>query len=337
MLFDNIRVQELPNTNYANYFFPEESLSAFNGELASGFWTLEIHDARAGQAGKLLDWELNLTYSSTNVQLITVEPGVCTNATAPAGGYAYFAVDVPALARFATNTLNNPGPNSLNVIFNQTTLPTGFSAGDFYLMANVGAPGAAVVLSKNSGPPFLVPGQRYFLAVQNLSSQDQTFCLQVDFDVNTNFTITSLDDSVNNPITTNVAPGTIQYYYFDVTNSVAVFEVTNITANVDMVIRHDLPLPDSTSYDYGSFNSDTNDEFIVVTTNSSPVPLTPGRWYVAVYNVATNPVVSYTILADQFDTYIKVFDLNAFGPCLSGMTCPTWACFRYYLHIHGDE
>ncbi|MGZ5566823.1 MAG: LamG-like jellyroll fold domain-containing protein, partial [Limisphaerales bacterium] len=326
MLLDNIIAKELPNTNYANYFFPEESLSAFNGELASGVWTLEIHDARGGQSGKLLDWELNLTYSSANVHLITVVPGVTNCATAPAGDYAYFAVDVPALAKFATNTLTTAGPNPLNLIFNQITLPTGFSQGDFYLMANVGAPGAVTVLSKNTGPPFLIPGQRYFLAVQNLTAQDQPFCLQVDFDVNTNFTITSLDDSVNNPVTTNVAPGSIQYYSFDVTNSVAVFQVTNISANVDMVIRHGLPLPDSNSYDYGSFNSTTNDEFIVITTNSSPVVLAPGRWYVTVYNVVTNPTVTYTIVADQFDTYIKVFDLTAFG-CLSGMIAPPGPAF----------
>ncbi|MDB6057522.1 MAG: Peptidase and in kexin sedolisin, partial [Verrucomicrobiales bacterium] len=316
MLLDDVILKELPNTNYANYFFPEESLSAFNGELALGYWTLEIHDARGGQAGKLLDWELNLTYSSTNVNMITVVPGTTNCTTAPAGGYAYFAVDVPALAKFATNTLLTAGPNPLNLIFNQTSLPTGYSPGDFYLMANVGTPGAIQVLSKNSGPPFLVPGQRYFLAVQNLSAQDQPFCLQVDFDINTNFTITSLNDSVTNPITTNVIGGSVQYYYFDVTNNLAVFQVTNMSADVDMVIRHTLPLPDAQSYDYGSFQAGTNNEFIVVRTNSSPVPLAPGRWYVTVMNNVTNPTVTYTIFAYQSDDAVNVFGLNAPADCV---------------------
>lgn len=312
MLLDDITLTELPNTNYANYFFPEESLSAFNGELASGFWTLEIHDARGGQAGKLLDWELNLTYSSTNVNMITVVPGTNNCATAPAGGYAYFAIDVPPLAKFATNTLITAGPNPLDVIFNQTSLPTGYSPGDFYLMANVGAPGAIAVLSKNSGPPFLVPGQRYFLAVQNLTAQDQPFCLQVDFDVNTNFDITSLDDPNPNPVATNVLAGSVQYYYYDIaTNSVtASFEILNPSDNVDIVISHTLPLPDSQRYDYGGFNAGTNDDFIVVRTNSSPVPLTPGRWYITVYNSETNtPTVTYTIRAQQSVLESVVFDL----------------------------
>ena len=120
MLLDDIVVKELPNTNYANYFFPEESLSAFNGELASGYWTLEIHDARAGQAGKLLDWELNLTYSSTNVNMITVVPG--TTQVQPR------RQEVTPISPSTFRTLrssqqipsNNPGPNALDVIFNQT-------------------------------------------------------------------------------------------------------------------------------------------------------------------------------------------------------------------------
>ena len=313
MLFDDIVLEELPNTNYANYFFPEESLSAFNGELASGFWTLEIHDARAGQAGKLLDWELNLTYSSTNVNMITVVPGTTNCATAPAGGYAYLAVDVPALAKFATNTLLTAGPNPLNLIFNQTTLPTGFSSGDVYLMANVGSPGAVTVLSKNSGPPFLVPGQRYFLAVQNLTGQDQPFCLQVDFDVNTNFDITSLDDPNPNPVATNVLADSVQYYYYDISNDSvsASFEILNPSADVDIVVSHTLPLPDSQSYDYGSFNAGTNDEFIVVRTNSSPVALTSGRWYITVYNTLTNPPnVTYTIRAQQSSQDVVIFPLT---------------------------
>jgi subtilisin-like proprotein convertase family protein len=315
MLLDDIVCVELPNTNYNNYFLPEESLSAFHGENAAGYWTLEIHDNRAGQAGTLLDWELNLTYSSTNVNLITLNPGSCTNATAPANGYVYFAVDVPALAKFATNTLNNAGPQPLSLIFNQTALPNGTSAGDSYLLAGVTAGTWKDTLSKNSGPPFLQPGNRYFLAVQNTSPVDQPFCLQVDFDVNTNFSITSLDDPPvsGSTIPTNVLAGSVQYYYYDISNdsAVASFEILNPTADVDMVISHTLPLPDSNAYDYGSFNAGTNDEFIVVRTNSQPVALTAGRWYITVYNSLTNPPnITYTIRAQQSPFDVVIFPID---------------------------
>jgi subtilisin-like proprotein convertase family protein len=312
MLLDDVVLQELPNTNYHNYFLPEESLSAFNGEPASGTWTLEIHDARATNSGVLMDWELNFTYSSVNVDLVTVQPGVCTNVTVPAHSYAYFAVDVPQLAKFATNILNNTGPVPLDLLFNQNTLPTGYSDGDWYLMDQVGAGIWSATLAKNSGPPFLSPGNRYFLAVLNQHDADQPFCLQVDFDVNTNFSITSLDDPNPNPLPTNVLAGSVQYYYYDIeTNSlVATFEILNPTADVDMVISHDIPLPDQYHYDYGSFNAGTNDEFIAVRTNSSPVALTPGRWYITVYNSITNPPdVTYTIRAQQSSVDVVLFPL----------------------------
>lgn len=305
MLLDDIVVEEAPNTNYHNYFLPEESLSAFAGEIAAGLWTLEIHDNRAGIPGPatLLDWELNITYSSVNVHLIVLEPGVCTNVVVPAQSLVYFAADVPPAAKFATNTLNNAGPEPLNLIFNQTALPTGTSTGDSYLLSGVTATGVSV-LSQNSGPPFLEPGNRYFLAVQNTTPGDQNFCLQVDYDVNTNFSITPLDDPPvsGSAIPTNVLAGTTQYYYYDISNDSvsASFEILSPTADVDMVVSHTLPVPDQYHYDYGSFNSGTNDEFIVVRTNSQPVALTPGRWYITVFNSITNPPnITYTIRAQQ--------------------------------------
>ena len=342
MLLDDIVLKELPNTNYNNYFLPEESLDAFAGEIAAGLWTLEIHDNRTGQIGTLLDWELNITFSSTNVHLITLQPGVCTNVTAPAGGLVYFAADVPSLARFATNTLNNVGPQPLNLIFNQTSLPTGTTTGDSYLLAGVTGTGVAV-LSKNSGPPFLEPGNRYFLAVQNTTGVDQKFCLQVDYDVNTNLDITSLDDPPvpGSTIPTNVLAGSTQYYFYDIASDsvAATFEILNPTADVDMVISHTLPVPSSQSYDYGSFNAGTNDEFIVVRTNSSPVPLTPGPWYITVYNKVTNaPTVTYTIRAQQTSVDFVVLPLDAPNPnpntdiAAPGFSTDNSGDIRYYSY-----
>src|SRR5262249_52053214 len=54
-----------------------------------------------------------------------------------------------------------------------------------------------------------------------------------------------------------------------------------------------------TSYDYGSFNPGTNNEEITVFTNSDPIALTAGRWYLGVYgNSATN--VTYTIVVTDY-------------------------------------
>jgi hypothetical protein len=57
-------------------------------------------------------------------------------------------------------------------------------------------------------------------------------------------------------------------------------------------------LPDLISHDYISANPGANNEAIVVSSNSAPVALRPGRWYLGVFNqdVAT---VNYTIIATE--------------------------------------
>jgi hypothetical protein len=87
-------------------------------------------------------------------------------------------------------------------------------------------------------------------------------------------------------------------FEYDVSsNATAVlFALTNLSGDVDLVVRKGLPLPTLTSYDYGSFAPGTNDELIVIFPNSAPVPLSPGWWYLGVFNQdVTN--VTYTIVA----------------------------------------
>ena len=92
----------------------------------------------------------------------------------------------------------------------------------------------------------------------------------------------------------------------------ASFEIINPVSELDLYARHALPLPGSTMFDYEASYQGTNDEAIVVatnsfnllgapiTTNSAPVPLTPGTWYLAVYNPNPNATVVYEVVA----TYI---------------------------------
>ena len=57
----------------------------------------------------------------------------------------------------------------------------------------------------------------------------------------------------------------------------------NLSGNADLVVRKGPPLPTLTSSDYGSFNAGNADENIYVLTNSQPVPLSAGRWYLGVF------------------------------------------------------
>ena len=255
--------------------------------------------------GVLLSWNLQMTISSTNVNLIVLTNHVpYTAGTVGASNIAYFAFDVPADAVFATNLLQNCLSNGaagfpalLTLYFNQTALPDGYQLGDYTLLAGVST--GAYVLSNNAPPPSLLPGARYYLGVQNSNAYPVTFTVEVDTAVLTNTTAIVLTDAI---AYTNTITNAAQYYSFDVPSNavLASFEIINPASELDLYARHALPLPSSTMFDYQTSYQGTNDEAIVVATNSAPVPLTPGTWYLAIYNANTNSTVLYQVVA----TYI---------------------------------
>jgi hypothetical protein len=107
----------------------------------------------------------------------------------------------------------------------------------------------------------------------------------------------------------NTNYGGSDYYVFDVTNNAGVspvavlFTVTNATGPVDLVANYDYgpqqQLPSLSYYEFISTNSWTNSENILISSNSTPVTVTNGNWYLAVVNVAGSNV-SYTINATEF-------------------------------------
>ena len=96
--------------------------------------------------------------------------------------------------------------------------------------------------------------------------------------------------------TNSTATNLWDYYRYQVsTNAYGVrFEVLNPSGDVTLLARKNPPLPSLSNYDYISANAGTSDELILVLTNSTPVPLTNGYWYLAVYDVSGAPV-NYTI------------------------------------------
>src|SRR6185369_13590495 len=108
-----------------------------------------------------------------------------------------------------------------------------------------------------SGVPPLLPGQRYFLGVQNTNSVPVNFRLQVEFE------ITTLLNGV--PLTSDLPAGPIpRYFQFDVSTNAAgvAFQIFDSSGNVDLVVRPSPPLPSLAFFDYGSFNLGTNNEAI---------------------------------------------------------------------------
>ncbi len=276
------------NWLYTNniYYLPEDDLKRFATENAQGDWTLEVWDNRAGAtnpAPALVSWELLLTYerSMPKPTLLTPDTAV-TNTIAP-GQFKYFLINVPSWAGFSTNTLIF-ADDDVNVWHNAAELPLGTNANDVLLLGP--ATTGVAVLTTNGSPP-LIPGGSYYLGVQNTNAVPVTFAFMVEFDV------TRLSNNVPVSGTLSVLPE--RHFYYEVgTNDTAVaFQLYDLTGDATLLVRK-TPYPSFGAYTYGSFNSGTNAEEIIVTVDTDPVPLRPGRWYVGVFG-ATN--ISYTIRA----------------------------------------
>lgn len=297
-LLDSIALEELPN-NPDRVFLAEERLLPFIGQMAFGDWTLEVRDTRVGGGAVpavINEWSLRFIYQPTDFGAIVLTNDSRVTNVVRGAEVRYFAVETPYVAGFATNTLVSIDTNPLDLVFNQIGLPGQGLSGDLLLLSSVTGTGVSVVSS--NGSPSFVPGQRYFLAVSNVNPNlTSTFSLHVQFDrIPTNESVVPI---LTNGFTasTNIDPGAIiQYFAIDIsTNAIAAaFEILNPSGDVDMVIRNDLPLPNPVNFQLIGANPGANYERVVVTSNSLPVQISSGRWYVGVYNL-TGANVTYGV------------------------------------------
>ncbi len=297
MLFDSFSISEAPLGNL--YYQPEQSLDDLKGENASGPWTLEIWDTRNNVLAtnvQLLSWQLQLILQTNTLPPVTVGSQEPTEVTVLPGQIVTLAVPVPFWALSAQNTLVN-STQPLNVFFNTNTPPVGSTPPDIALFTPPAVTsGTELLTSTISGVTNFIPGQTYYIGLQNPGSQPANATFQVDFNV------TPLTNGVpfNDTLVTN---NSVRYFSFDVsTNNAyeATFQLLRLTGNADLVVSKGTPLPTLTSSDYGSFNNGRAEENIYVLTNSMPVPLSPGTWYVGVFNRDTH-AVNYSVLAQELD------------------------------------
>jgi subtilisin-like proprotein convertase family protein len=318
-------------TNIGAQYFPEESLQALVGDPAIGNWTLEIWDNRAGAtnpAPMLLSWQMRFILE-TNVPSVTpLTFGVPYTNTIPNCSTQYFSVDVPDWAGSATNILLSSSV-PVNMWFNQTNLPLTGSPGDFELLnGSIGGIGNPV-LTTNSNPA-LIPGARYFLAVENpcANGTNATFGIEVNFSANV-IRLTNMvpyTNFISAASTNSLLPSqqSQSYVYTVSTNAArAQFEILEFpTSDMTLVARLGLPPPTLFSFDLASDNPSTNGELIVVLTNSTPVSLQPGDWYLTAYNVGAGPA-AYTIMASEWPVTGRPFTITNFDAS-SNSFCITW-------------
>ena len=302
------------------FYLAEESLGALAGETALGHWRLEIEDTQAGPAGAtatLLSWQLALCLADTvPVPIPLVHHQRQTN-TVAAGAMQCYAVDVPAWANFATNTLlSTTAP--LSLLFNSSQSPSVHTNLDGSILL-FDSTGGSVVLASGTPLPAITPGVRYYLAVRNTNPVAVTFAVEVDFDVPV------LTDGV--PLNVALAADSQpRYFSYDPSPNatLVVFQLQNLSANADLYAEYGLPFPlsDGTA-EYWSTNPNTNDEQIDVFTNSVPVPLSTGRWYLGVFNADITNVAG-TLLAREFTVYGTNVALVS-GQISGNALCLSWA------------
>jgi subtilisin-like proprotein convertase family protein len=309
-------------------YLPEEPLDVLNGEDGYGIWTLEIWDDRVGAnvapgSASLLNWQMNFVCQpSSPLSATHLQHGIIYTNTLVAGGSLNLVVDVPLWATNATNVLlgatdkSQGTPLSVGVLwdlFNQAPISTANAI--VWPPNNTGSQ----VLSGATTPQEIIPGQPYYLTIINPNAVPVTFAYGVWFDVST---------------LTNCAPysslvskaGIPHYFQFDVPNSVAArgavpqavsFYLTGVpnssvglSSNVTIVLSEHLPLPDLSHYDYISSNPGTNNDVIMVVTNTTPFPIQTNRWYVGVFNQADTsvPVSVQACVSDVYPTIIPLKD-----------------------------
>jgi hypothetical protein len=116
----------------------------------------------------------------------------------------------------------------------------------------------------------------------------------------------------------------IDYYVFNVASNAvqATFETFAADGNVDLYLSRTLCLTNFVSwnsalalYPYASTNLSTNNEFICVASNSAPVPLAAGDWYLAVVNREVTNSVIYSVRATEYSVPTVVCVTNDQANC----------------------
>jgi hypothetical protein len=299
-LLDNFVISEAPLTNL--YYLPEQTLDSLTGTSAGGNWSLQIWDNLNNTAftnlSQLLSWQLSFVLESNSPTSGSLLPETPLSGFVAPGQTAYFYVPVPSWAHFATNILVS-STQPVDLLFNPTNLPNGSRPGDLALLTGSTGGASPTIISVNTNIPFSQPNQAaqsYYLGVHNPGTAAASIVLQVDYD------LTGLTNGVpyNSAFNTN---DSLRYYTFDVSSNAyeATFQLLQLRGgNADLVVSKGIPLPTLTNSAYGSFNVSNLDENIYVLTNSSPVPLSAGTWYLGVIKRDTN-AITYSVVAKELD------------------------------------
>ncbi len=176
-----------------------------------------------------------------------------------------------------------------------------------YQSTNSGTNTEEIIIDGSSLPVGLSPG-RWYLGVYSAA---QPPLVPINYRISANETPfpTSLTNHV--PLTAKLTnSGFLVYYFLNITNDPQslTLTLTNLSGNANLYLKKGLPLPVANNFDYGSTNAGTANERIVINTNSTPIPLSQGQWFIAVEPVDPTPI-QFTLLA-SLDFPLAITDLT---------------------------
>ena len=300
LAIDNISIEQQADTVG---LLPEEAFTDLQGSMSGGLWNLQVTDARGDtggvDVGKLVSWELRLTLAPDTLPIIGLTNGIpYYGATAGVAGDFYY-VDVPPEATLDQVTLISLDAIPLDLKYSTKGAPDGTDPTDLTIISKDTTTNTVAIDSAPGSKPLLPRGSRYYLGVsRNDGGTDPANYIILVHHV---IDVIALTNSVVYH-GTNTNPALLDYYSFNVsTNALAVeFSVSNMLADVNLVVSQNPRFPSRVNYDYASTQSGTNAEYIGIDPFSLPVPLAPGTWYLGVYNTgSTTNKVTYDILANE--------------------------------------
>jgi len=194
-----------------------------------------------------------------------------------------------------------------------------------YSSTNGGTTNELIIVATNSLPRPLSAGT-WAIAVANRDNVPVSYTIRVTEILASQ--IIRLTNAVpyTNTIT-GLAAGTVlpvEYYVFNVSTGAvrAQFEILQPDGNVNLIARKNLPVPTFQNTSLLSSNGGASDELIVLFTNSAPVALSPGDWFLTVINPTTNSV-TYAIVATEYNSLGANINLGGFT-LTSNLLCLTW-------------
>lgn len=344
-----VAFDEIAVTTRGLAYMPEVPLSELDGEPSKGDWRLLVWDTRAGATNPtpaLLSWTLDLGYQPTNAAVIDLNS---TNDYTHAGTIGtnetvYFRVSVPQDAVVATNTLS--ASTNLILVGRWDGVPKFDRGTDDYFWAYIPPDPMDYLITTNvSSQAPLVPGGRYYLALRNPMAQTEPGSYKIAVTFGETYSdipegVITLTNKVPYIVDPEKGGGKtpVDYYHFNVsTNAIgASFLVYDATTNVTMVVKKGLPLPTDANYDYVRATGTSGFGEVTVYTNSAPVPLTSGNWFIGIYNRGyseTEPFepVAYKVVVTEYTNNMPEPEPLFSGRPVSGILEPGEV--RYYSYL----